>query len=147
MQSKQNIWNLVVFLLLSAVVLYGWNYLQNKLWPPPPRKSPPVALHLDSRQWTDLVGLASGTTLAPTVPGVGYLGQLSADVVVALEQPKAELARTPESKPQPRKEPPKVAPLPTAKHEAITLGGESFNLRVELTTQYASVKSVILTQF
>jgi YidC/Oxa1 family membrane protein insertase len=146
MQPKQNIWNVVLFMLLSFLVLISWTRLQNWIWPPLPQPARPVALNLDGRSWTDLLSLASGSTLTPAVPGVGSLSQLATDMAVTrwLEmQRKVELARKAENKPPP----PKVEPLPPGKHENITLGGEGFNLKVDVTSKGAGVRSVVLTRF
>src|SRR5207244_12676432 len=147
MQPKQNIWNIILFTVLSFLVLIGWSQLQHWLWPPPPPPERPVALNLDWRPWTDLLALSSGSALTTAVPGAGNLSQLATDMAVARwlagERPKLELARRAEPKPQL----PKMEALPAGKHEVITLGGESFNLEVVVTSKGAGVRSVVLTRF
>jgi YidC/Oxa1 family membrane protein insertase len=147
MQPKQNIWNLVLFVVLSTLILFGWNRLQNWLWPPPPRPWPPIAMKLDPSQWADLLALAAGSAATPTVPGAGHLSQLSADLAVAYWAPQEHLKAAWARKSQPPKQPPKVVPLPAGEHEEITLGGEAFNLQVVVTSRGAGVQKVVLTRF
>jgi len=145
MQPKQNIWNVVLFTLLSFLVLIGWTRLQKWLLPPPPAR--PVALKLDWRSWTDLLSSASGSAVTGGVPGAGNISQLATDAAVApwtaVERTKLALVRKAEPKPAP----PKLEALPAGKHEEITLGGEGFNLQAVITSRGAGVRSVVLTHF
>src|SRR5947209_10044114 len=43
--------NLVIFILLTIVILFGWTALQQRLWPPRPRTQEPwEALSLEERR-------------------------------------------------------------------------------------------------
>jgi YidC/Oxa1 family membrane protein insertase len=149
MQPKQNTWNLVLFVVLSALVLVAWGRLQHWI-APPPRPSRPVVMRLpEPRLWADLPARALGGTVTPAVPTVGNLAQLTADMALvywAAERPKAELARKPEREVQPPRELPKP-PLPAGKHEIVSMGGEGFNLQATLTSRGAGVQSLVLTRF
>jgi YidC/Oxa1 family membrane protein insertase len=150
MQPKQNPWNLVLFVILTALVLAGWSRLQTWLWPVQPKPQRTVALTLDSRSWTELLGLASGSAATSAVSGVGNLSLLSTDVVVTrwtAHDAKTEVVRKSEKKPEPPKEAPHLAPLPPGKHEEITMGGDGFNLQVLVTSRGAGVQRVVLTRF
>src|SRR5438445_8729300 len=103
MQPKQNPWNLVLFVILTALVLAGWSRLQPWLWPVQSKPQRPVALTLDSRTWTELLGLASGSAATSAVSGVGNLSLLSVDVVATRWTPhdaKTEVVRKSEKKPE-----------------------------------------------
>jgi YidC/Oxa1 family membrane protein insertase len=148
MQPKQNTTNLILFVVLSSLVLFGWGILQHQLYPPKPR---PVVWRVDSREWADLVASASANSGTAAVGGMGNVSRLAAEMAVA---PWAEdqrlnlrLAHKAEVKPAAPKEAPQVAPLPPAKHETITLGGTGYNLQAVVTTQGAGIESVELTHF
>src|SRR5438128_4936724 len=125
MQPKQNIGNLILFVVLSTLLLFGWSRLQSWLWPQPAQPRPPIVMRVDSRQWAESLGLAARTMATPAVPGAGNLCQVASEVAVAhwasVLQPKAEVVRKP---------PPKVTPLPAGKHDTVILGGAAFNLEV-----------------
>jgi YidC/Oxa1 family membrane protein insertase len=145
MQPKQNIWNVVLFTVLSFLVLVGWSRLQNWIAPPPPKLA--VKKLPDARLWAKLPALTSAGTVTPASAGAESLTQMVADMAViqwaAQEPRKAEVVRKPDRPPQP----PKAELLPPGKHEEITLGGDGFNLKVAVTSKGGGVKSVVLTHF
>src|SRR5512144_2361125 len=89
--------NVVLALVLSAVIIIGWGFLQPHLFPtpvaPPPQQQAPSTSALPSQTPT-----SGGTTGAPAVPGAGIttppLEQLDRDSALAqsprvpIESPK-----------------------------------------------------------
>jgi YidC/Oxa1 family membrane protein insertase len=144
MESKTSTGNLLLFLVLTLVILFGAQFLQYKLFPPPPR--PPAKLRVDPKLFGEVLLSTPGFALAPGVPGLGHAAPMSADTLLPqwLAEQKPAVAQKPQPKPPP-KEP--VAARPSAKPVEIPLGGAGYKLDVVLTSRGAGVQSVILNQF
>ncbi len=148
MQQK----NFILFLTLSCLILMGWSLLQTWLWPTPPRKPPEATtkLSIDSRQFSDVYLRAPGAVaVAPAAPGMGSPFQLLTQVALAhpsnRDPIRLVLARQTEPKPKPAEQ--DTARRPKVEPRTITLGDDSSNLKVQVTTRGAGVQSVILNKF
>lgn len=144
--------NFILFVVLSVLILSGWPLLQNWLWPPPPRKPPEetTKLIVDSRQYSDLYLRAPvAVALAPVTPGVGGAFELLTEVALAhpshRDPIRLALARRPEAKPKPPQD--DVARRVKTAPRILTLGDDSSNLKVQLTSRGAGVESVVLNKF
>jgi YidC/Oxa1 family membrane protein insertase len=126
--------NLVLFFVLSAVSVIAMSYLQH--WLRYRNSLTPV-------QW-ESVQVAS--VAAANAGGVS-LGD-NARLIVHYYPPRPSKTEKPKP-PEPEKTPPVVEKLPVedSKAETIPFGDESFKLRVQLSSQGASVREVILNQF
>jgi YidC/Oxa1 family membrane protein insertase len=149
MQQK----NVVVFVILSSLIIFGWPLVHKWVWPPPPRapQQPAVKLPLESRQYADLyLHAPSAVVLAPAVPGVGSALHLLTEAGLAHPATpgplRLALARKAEPKPRPTPEA-VAARRPKVEPRTITLGDDSFNLKVQVTTHGAGVQSVVLNKF
>jgi YidC/Oxa1 family membrane protein insertase len=151
MQQKASNLNLLLFIVLSTLILFGTMFLQSRFFPPR-RPLPPEA-----RVWSDLSIRTSGTVLASgvpgLVPGLGGAAQFYANATTAqwladrgYRLPLlAKQAAKPDTPPKPQVV--KKTPAKAAKHEEITLGGESFNLTAKVTSRGAGVTDVVLNEF
>jgi YidC/Oxa1 family membrane protein insertase len=143
--------NTILFVVLSALILFGWLGLNRVLFPPrevPPPPPDPVAVGAAAT----LVGGAGGET--PGALGLGNATRLLAVTAatrpaseakppVAAHKPPAE--QTPE---QPAQPPPVVKAEPEPPLRSFTLGnGTDYFLKVVVDSRGAAVRSVTLRDF
>src|SRR5947209_15421748 len=113
MQPKQNIWNVVLFTVLSFLVLLGWGRLQNWFGQPGKQqelgKLPGEAGELgrgvspswrelaklfkeDPELWGELFMNSGGNAALADVPGLGSAARLSANATMAVSNKEHRLA-------------------------------------------------------
>lgn len=143
MQNK----NLPIFLVVAALILFGWTAFVHWRWPQKPVDEEAHLVLPVPILRASLPGNLQ-TYMSP-VPGIGNA------VGVASQLAIAEWAAGPLKPPQPPSPKPpapqpvvKAAPKPKMPHiEDIHLGGDGFNLQVALTTKGGGVESVGLPNF
>src|SRR5437764_10677668 len=132
MQQK----NLLLFLVLSFLIFVGWAWLEQKIWPPPPRPAAQtysVPLPPDPQLWGNLYArVPADLALAAGVPGIGTVCQLATDL--RLGEPRLrERIRFAMARPEPQRPP--APALAQGPHKEIPLRDDNFNLHVVLTTR------------
>src|SRR5262245_50350633 len=131
--GKGNTKNLVLFVAVCMLIIFGWNYLEKTFWPPP--KPTPKQVRKDVRKYIGFMGGA--VAVAPLATSEEATKADGID-----EFHKAAKAQA-DAKPKPPPKP--VAPKPNP--EFVELGNKDFFLQVRLTNIGAAVDRVILTHF
>jgi YidC/Oxa1 family membrane protein insertase len=144
MQQK----NFILFLTLSFLILMGWSLLQ--AWLRPPRTPPEeIATKLPIARWQ--FGDVSALALAPAAPlGMGSALELLTEVARAhpSQREPIRFALAPKAEPEPKPKPVQAEVVrPKVEPRVFTLGDESSNLKVRVTSRGAGVQSVILNKF
>lgn len=150
--------NLLLFFVLTFLVLFGWQLVQDWLGLTPRPKKPAARTTVAEDDWRDApariqaalgavagVQASLGTTLNTAVPQLAVEARLahwaSQERRLAVEKLRlAEKAARARARPRP-------APTPPIKEEEINLGGEGFNLLVTLTNKGAAVRQLTLRNF
>ncbi len=136
-----------VYLIIGVMFLFGWQFIQNAIWPPPPNITP-----LTPKQTLSLVGgelpLMAVEIGAPDLAAAERKQQanwilgtlLGSPVTVAIESGiTAEVAA------ERRKQAVKQAPHSTL--YTIGNGEKSFHIQGLLTTQGGSIQQIVLSDF
>jgi YidC/Oxa1 family membrane protein insertase len=134
--------NLALFLVASVVLMFAWNFVENKFWP----KAKPLTAQ-EQREVRDVVSQIAG--LAPAGNGIGDLWAHGAREIARtlLPEDRARILVQAEEEKKAIAAAPKPPPVPVFKPKLIDLGGDDFNLRVRLTTKGGGVDRVIVPAF
>jgi YidC/Oxa1 family membrane protein insertase len=123
--NRNTVFNFVVFLALSAIVLGGWWYIENTFFPKPPAPTP--AGNKPERETVLAITGGLPATDKELIPWRSSFFPKLVDI------PKPVLAPTPAA--------------PSEPHRLIKLGGDDFNTKVMLTSKGAGVQNVQLQAF
>jgi YidC/Oxa1 family membrane protein insertase len=131
--GKGNTKNLIVFVAVCMAIIFGWNFLQKEIWPPP--APTPKQLAKDARKYIGFMG--GGPAVATTA---ATEEAAKSDALTEFQKTAKAIA---DAKPKPPPKP--VAPKPVG--EFVDLGNKDFFLQVRLTNVGAAVDRVIVTHF
>ncbi len=159
--------NFVLFMVLSFLILIGWVWMQNKLWPPRathktteptaekfvwPKFGPAGTASVITKRGLPLGGLLDGVTLLqdlrfPAEPrpyarwsDLSEEDRIRIQTLLPSPMPTA-LGLVAQWFPRGQKKEPEPAP------EEIAFGGPTFNIQGSFTTRGAGVQSLTLNQF
>jgi YidC/Oxa1 family membrane protein insertase len=125
--NRNTVFNLVLFLVLSAAVLGGWWYIENTFFPKPKPQEPAKSEPKPSRE--TMLAVAGGL---PAIDA-GLKEWPSRFSPKSIEAPKLVVPPKPET--------------PAEPHRLIRLGDDTFNAKVLLTSKGAGVQNVQLQAF
>src|SRR5262245_18687735 len=131
--GKGNTKNLVLFVAVCMLIIFGWNYLEKTFWPPP--KPTPQQVRKDVRKYIGFMGGAVAVAPLATSEEASQADGIDEFHKVAKAQGDAK------PKPPPKPAAPKLSP------DFVELGNKDFFLQVRFTNIGAAVDRVILTQF
>ena len=132
--------NLILFIILTVLILVGWQQLSSRLWPPRPRPIPEPTTVL-APEWNSFLAAVA----MPGSGGVEAVGPAAADLAVAdwSVHPENWLVK---SAPEPKKAEVKKAE-PAAPHYEVQLGDDQSSLKVTATTLGGGIEGVILNHY
>ncbi|HEX4591418.1 MAG TPA: YidC/Oxa1 family insertase periplasmic-domain containing protein, partial [Gemmataceae bacterium] len=145
MQAQTRNW--ILFFLSFVIIIVGFPWVRNKLWPPawqPSREDRIAAEHV-ARMLTAVTGTGIGDIAEVGTQAAVTYGPAK-DYALAVAQEKAEKDKQAAAKLAEKAKPAKPA-VPAKPAELISLGGDNYYLKVDLTNRGAGVHDLTLTPF
>ncbi|MFL5342914.1 MAG: YidC/Oxa1 family insertase periplasmic-domain containing protein [Gemmataceae bacterium] len=134
---------LILFMVVCLVIVFGYNYVQKRFFPEPKVLSP--AETAQAREVAGLLADAGGAN------SLGDLGRMAVNSEVQQNRgPFRELAKAQEEEKKKEalaKAQTQPKPKPKFEEQLIDLGSPAFNLQVRLTNRGGGVNRVIVTHF
>src|SRR5829696_4803344 len=139
------------YLIIAAVVVLGWPFLQNAIWPPPPKQRPakpeevlalyagtPALVAIDKDVDAPAKAAAERKEQFPSALGLGLSTPVTVAVHPEVDAPAKVAAERRELA---------VKNRPPSRLLGMGWGDNPFRLRVLLHTRGAAIQQLVLTQF